>query len=277
MYDNYNKLTTKQQQALLTSINKNYTDATKDINKRIKKIQGESGKQQRQSIKAITPLIVALWGLNAKEVIVTSETVMSDTWIYYEYVANIKLGNKRIIMTNQDIAKMINKTLAKRGKVIKWDRVINGNTKRLDKNVRSIIQKGIKNNKTARQMQAQLEKTMKLNRGKAKAIARTESNYYKSESKLQVGSYHENNGQVMIKTWIYTYLSNEHRSSHVDASGQKVVGMDAKFKVGDYSTVAPQHFGIASQDINCSCDYKMEYEEKVDTNMDEYGRYKKSK
>jgi len=276
MYDDYSKLTNAQQRELYKTINKNYTKTIKDIDERVKLISKQKGKEQRQSIKAITPIIVALWRLNGKEIITTGESIMTDSWLFYEYSA-LKLQNQRILLTNKEISKMITKTLEKRMKVIKWDKVINGNAKRLDKKVRNIVAKSIKNDKTARQIQAELEKTLKLNRGKAKAIARTETNFYKSESKLQVGNHHEKNGMTIIKTWVYTYLSNEHRSHHIEANGQTVIGINGLFKVGGYETTAPQHFGIASEDINCTCDYKMEYLERVETDLNEYKRYKESK
>ena len=81
----------------------------------------------------------------------------------------------------------------------------------------------------------------------------------------------------MKKTWVYTYLSFDHRSTHMQANGQQVIGMDTPFIVGGYKTVAPQHFGIASEDINCTCNYTMDYLQDVNTSESEYKEYKEAK
>jgi ABC-type lipoprotein release transport system permease subunit len=181
------------------------------------------------------------------------------------------------LLTTDQISKEIGKIIAKRENIIKWDKIINKNARSLDKRISKIIQKGLKQGKTEFQLQKEISKTMKLNNGKARTIARTETNFYKTEGKLQVGKYHETKGNLIIKKWVYTYMSHEDRPSHLNANEQIVVGIDNKFNVGGKFTTAPQHFGIAKEDINCSCDYKMEYGQAVDTSIREFNKYKEVK
>jgi len=277
MYEDYNKLTYKEQRELIKYINDNYKLTTKEINNKIQNILDSKNKEQRKLILSITPLIVLLWNKNSKKIIGSSENIMQDTWLFFEYVSVKKLNNSKVLLSSNDIAKRIQTTIKKRESIIKWNNITKSNTRLLDRRVRNIIKSGISNNKTARQIREELTKTMNLNKGKAKSIAVTETNYYKSESKLQSGRLHQSKGNTIIKTWIYTYMSNEHRPNHIMANGQKVVGIDTKFNVGGKSTIAPQHFGIASEDINCSCDYKIEYMEDVDTSITEYNNYKEEK
>ena len=273
MYDDYDKLTKIEQLKLLKEIDKGYLQTTKQINARIKQILESRGKAQRDEIKSLTALITALWLLNKTNIIGTSKSIMDTTWKFFEY-ASVKAGNP-LILPSEEIAKLIGRTVRKRTDLIKWDKIIRANTKRLDRQVSKIIQQGIKNGKTARQIQNDLEKTMNMNRNKAKSIARTETNYYKSEAKMQVGRRQEAHGNGIIKTWVYTFLSNEPREAHKAANGQKVIGIDSYFNVGGFQTKAAQHFGLASQDINCTCDMKVEFAQRVETSVAEFERYRR--
>jgi hypothetical protein len=255
MYEEYNKLTLAEQKKLLREIDKLYRAETDKVKAEIYKILADKGKSQRDKITALGVILGALWVAVGDKVIQSSSVIMKTSWTMYgtAYKPN------PLLLSDKDISQLIGRTVKKRKDIIKWNRVIQSNTKVLDKRVSRIVKKGIAESKTARQIQAELEKTMMMNRGKAKAIARTETNFYKSESKMQVGSQQEKNGETIVKTWVYTHLSNEPRESHLNASGQMVEGLDSYFSIGGYKTKAPQHFGLASQDINCTCDMRMEF------------------
>ncbi len=275
MYEDYDKLTLEEQKRLLREIDQSYDTAMKEIAKKLREIIEADRKSNKQTMEAVAVILAALWvGVGAK-VLSTSESIMANTWIFYEY-ASTKLGNP-LILPMKEISGMIGKTIKKRKKIIRWDQVIRGNSRKLDKAVAKIVKDGIKNSKTTRQIQDQLEKQMGLNRGKAKAIARTETNYYKSEAKLQVGIRQEKAGNPIIKTWVYTYLSKEPRPEHQLANGQTVEGINGLFSIGGYQTTGPHHFGVASQDINCMCDMRVEFARDVDTTLKEYQAYKGDK
>lgn len=262
MYEVYDKLTTTQQKKLLREIDKEYSKTLKELKAEVDLIIADKGKSQRDKIKALGAIIGALWVLNSTKIINVSEIISKTTFAFYEY-ASIQLGNP-LIIPQKEVSLSIGKMVKRRKDLIKWNRLINANAKRLDRAVSNIVKQGIANSKTARQIQAELEKTMNMNRGKAKSIARTETNYYKSATKMEVGRKQEKIGNIVVKTWIHTRLSFEPRESHVRANGQKVEGIDSYFTVGGFKTKAPQQFGIASQDINCTCDMKMEFQKDVD-------------
>ena len=90
------------------------------------------------------------------------------------------------------------------------------------------------------QTQKELQKQFEYNSQRAKRIAITEKWYYKSEAQLQGAK-----GLDVYKFWIHSGKPKEPGPHHKEASKKSVVrGIDAKFKIGDYYTVAPQHFGI---------------------------------
>jgi Phage Mu protein F like protein len=252
MYEEYNKLTLAEQKKLLREIDRLYRIETDRVKAEIEKILADKGKSQRDKIKALGVILGGLWWEISDHILADSMRIMKHAWTVYGTNAPNPL-----LLDDKDISQLIGRTVKKRTDIIKWNRLIRANSRVLDKRVSSIVKKGLANSKTARQIQAELEKTMMMNRGKAKAIARTETNFYKSESKMQVGLRQEKNGQVVVKTWVYTHLSKEPRESHLHASGQMVEGIDTYFQIGDYKTKAPQHFGLASQDINC--DMRMEF------------------
>jgi len=278
MYEVYEKIIEGHQKELNKDINESYKKAEEELIALADKSINESGKKEKQANKAIEALILALWVKNGKRVDISSEAIMMDSWLFYEHIAAYRLGKSKLILTNQEIAKIIRNISKQRKKVIKWEKIIKGNGKRLDRQLKYIIRKGVKANKTDRQIQAEIEKRMRLNRNKAKQIARTETNWYRSEAKLRVAK-HQEGELTVIKTWIYTYRSKEPRVHHKKAgeSGQTAIGVDGKFSINGLETVAPQHFGIASEDINCTCDYKMEYAEKTETSMKEFKQYKDAK
>lgn len=287
MHESLTKLTTEEQLELAKQINLDYVAANKELQAEFENIYNSTTYDKNgelkntrtinQKIKKITPLIIGLWLLNGNNIIGSSEKITAETWLFYEFVAVSKRKVKKIVITLPSIKKQVTETIKKRKKIIKWDKVIKGNARTLDKRVAKVIKKGLKNNKTENQIKKQLTQTMKLNSGKAKSIARTETNYYKSDAKLTVGRHQEKYGIIVYKTWVYTFRSKEPRKNHMSADNQVVKGIDGKFTVSGKKTVAPQHFEIASEDINCTCDYRVDYGDDYDIDLEEYNEYKKNK
>jgi len=282
------KMIEKKQKDLFKQINKDYRETIDLMETEIEKIvetaeYDEKGnllneKEINQKLKTMTPIIVALWLKNKSNIETTSKDMMKETTLFYEFISVKQLGNTRVIQTVPEINKTISKILKERSNTIKWNQVINGNAKTLDKRLQNIIKKDIAKGKTKFQIERDLQTQMRLNSGKARTIARTESNYYYSKSKYETGKLQEESGNIMVKIWEYTYLSKEPRDSHEFANGQIVEGVDTKFIVGGLETVAPQQFGIAGEDINCNCQYTMRYKEGTNLiSYVEYGEYKAEK
>jgi hypothetical protein len=111
-----------------------------------------------------------------------------------------------------------------------------------------------KDGKNYKQTAKELQKQFGYNKNKAKSIAITEKNYYKSEAQLKaIDSITEN----VKKIWVYTGIAKEPREEHLQANGQ-VADKKGYFNIGGNLTKAPQHFGIASEDINCHCTMRIE-------------------
>lgn len=287
MHETLTKITDQEKLELVKLLNKDYREATKDIQVELQEIYSatkyddegniENEKEIDNKIKKILPIVVLLWLNNSNNITTTGENITFNTWLFYEYASVTKLKNDKVVKSVANLNKIAKNTVKQRKKLIKWNKVIKGNTRTLDKRLSKVIKKGLKQNKTEKQITKDVARTMRLNNGKAKSIARTETNYYRSDSKLQVGQYNETKGNILYKVWLYTYRSKEARSGHVAADLQEVKGVDSKFIVNGHETKAPQHFGIASEDINCSCDYRVDYEQELSVSTREYFKYKGNK
>jgi hypothetical protein len=112
---------------------------------------------------------------------------------------------------------------------------------------------GYKNGKRWTQISKELQKEFGYNKAKAKSIAITERNYYKSEAQLQAI---KNTNGIVKKIWVHNNIGIG-RDEHIAADGQ-IADKNGYFYVAGQKTIAPQHFGSASQDINCRCSLKLE-------------------
>ena len=160
MYEKYKSITDKKQKQLFIEIDREYKKATTKLKGEIELIVNDKGKTQRQKINALQAILVALWVVVGDKIISHSKDVIGTTYAFYQY-ASVQLGNP-LILPNKEISNLIGKTIKKRTDIIKWNNVIKGNTKRLDKAVSKIVKDGIKSSKTPRQIQAELEKTINI-------------------------------------------------------------------------------------------------------------------
>ena len=287
-YKQLESMIRSRQNDMYKEINKEYRESIKAIDKEIEAIIDEAEydkdgnlKNERKLSKKIamlTPIIAMLWNKNRSMIEQSSSTIMRETTLFYEFLSVTQLGNTRVIQSPAEINRMVSSILKERSNIIKWDQVIKGNARVLDKRLQKLVKNEIAKGKTKFQIERKIQKTMRLNSGKARTIARTESNYYYSRSKYITGKMHEEEGNTIIKQWEYTFLSREPRDEHQVAHGQTVVGIDTRFIVGGRETLSPQQFGIAEEDINCNCTYIMRYlADTVRINYGKYAEYKDNK
>ena len=172
------------------------------------------------------------------------------------YVNTLKIGLKRpkTSISVKEWNDIMEKLIKDRQKKVKIKQVVRGNANRLNKEVQDTVLKMYKDGKNYKQTAKELEKQFKYSKGKAKSIAITEKNYYKSEAQLQATESIKEN---VRKTWVYTGKAKEPRESHLQANGQ-VADKKGYFHIGGYKTQAPQHFDMASEDINCMCQLRIE-------------------
>ena len=245
-----NKLDNQETIAMLKEIDANYSSLDLPIvePKYNKKGELTNEKEVKKSLKLILPILLALWEYNITIVTNKSIKVMTNTNLY---VNTLKTGLKlpKTTISVKEWNKIMDKLIKDRQKKIKIKQVIRGNANRLNKQVQDTVLKMYKDGKNYKQTAKELQKQFGYNKNKAKSIAITEKNYYKSEAQLQaIDSISEN----VKKIWVYTGKAKEPREEHKSANGQ-VADKNGYFHIGGLKTKAPQHFGRADQDINCHC------------------------
>jgi hypothetical protein len=238
---------------MFKEIEQNYNITLPDIEPRYDSegnIKNE--KEIKAQLKKLFIIMTGVWLANRKIIDSYSEKTMVR-----EYLAIVSIVEKKGIsatmVSRQDWNTIIKETMLKRAKNVKIKQVISGNAKALNKRLQNIVESMYKQGKNKNQIAKQLTKELGYNKNKAKSIATTEINYYKSEAQLEATK-----DLNVKKTWVYNYRAKEPRESHLAANGQTVIGRNNYFTVGGKQTTAPQHFGDASEDINCHCTMKIE-------------------
>ena len=152
---------------------------------------------------------------------------------------------------NEQWTSIVNKIVKSRQSKIKIAQVIKGNARILNKKVQKTVLSMYKDGRNYKQTAKVLQKEFGYNKAKAKSIAITEKNYYKSEAQLKTTEDLDTK-----KIWIHNGAKDP-RDTHLKANGQ-IADKKGYFHIGGYKTQAPQHFGIASEDINCHCTMRIE-------------------
>lgn len=258
-----NKLTSQEQINMLHEIDKNYKELDLPEINPIYDSEGniKNEKEIKAQLKKILAIVTILWLTNSTIIDNSSIKTTTYTFSYYNALKQnlVRITAKEIkelsktTMSSKKWTKIINKLVKERQKTIKIKQVIKGNANVLNRKLQNKIVSMYKAGKTKPQIAKEISKTMGYNKNKAKSIAMTEVNYYKSEAQIQATK-----GLNIKKTWIHNPIAKEPRDSHIQADGQTVIGNDTMFNVGGIETIAPQHFGIASEDINCHCTMQIE-------------------
>ena len=209
-------------------------------------------KEVDNSLKKILPIALTIWSLSYTVIKDKSTETMIYTNIFINGLKKAKNISKTMI-SEKEWNKIIDKTVKDREKRIKIKQVIKGNANLLNKRVQQTVKNGYKNGKSYVQIQKELQRQFGYSKAKAKSIAITERNYYKSSAQLEAIA---RCSEYVKKTWVHNPSKNP-RDSHVHADGQ-VADKKGYFKINGYKTLGPQHFGIANQDINCHCTLKIE-------------------
>lgn len=230
---------------LSKEIDRNYSVKLPEITPIYENNEIINEKEVKKQSKLLTKLIVTIWTANALLMSNANKEVLEVNFAYY---GSIKERIGLPVFTRQEINKMIDSVVKKRSDMVKIKQVIQGNANSLNNRMQNKVKELYQNGATKKDIQKMLKKEFEVNSSKAKTIATTEVNYYKSEAQLKATE-----GLPVKKIWRHR-RAREPRETHLNAHGQEVIGHDALFQVGEYKTIAPQHFGIASEDINCHCE-----------------------
>lgn len=252
-----NKLTTEETNAILRDIDDNYASLNLPIVKPKYNSNGEliNEKEVKKSLKLILPILIILWQRNIAITTAKSINIMNHTNNYYNIVKKgLKTPKtpKTTISTNE-WSKLVDKIVKNRQSKVKIQQVIKGNARILNKKVQNTVLQMYKDGKNYKQTAKKLQQEFGYNKNKAKQIAITEKNYYKSEAQLKATK-----DLKIKKTWIHNGGSKEPREAHMAADGTSVIGNNSYFTINGYKTLAPQHFGVASEDIYCRCTLRIE-------------------
>lgn len=245
----YNNNDKKITQEMYDEISKNYAELNLPIEKPKYDKNGNliNEKSVKNSLKKILPILLVLWSANLAITENKSKKVMTNT---NSYINSLKIASKlgKKSISAREWNSIMNTLLKDRQKTIKIKQVIRGNANILNKNVQKLVNDMYKNGKSWPQTSKKLQELYGYNEKKAKSIAITEKNYYKSEAQIKAI---DNIKQNVKKTWVHN-RAREPRESHLYADGQ-VADKNGYFHIDGLLTQAPQHFGVASQDINCHC------------------------
>lgn len=242
------KLDNKETREMLQDIDKNYASLNLPIAEPKYNKNGEltNEKEVKNSLKLILPLLLTLWGRNIAITRSRSIKTMTYTNIYYNAVKTA-LKKPKTAISIKEWSGIVDKIVKDRQTQVKIKQVISGNARILNKRVQAKVLQMYKDGKNYKQTAKALQKEFGYNKNKAKQIAITEKNFYKSEAQLQATQ-----DLNTKKTWVYTGRAKEPREDHKNANGQ-VADKKGYFHIGGLKTLAPQHFGLASEDISCRC------------------------
>lgn len=248
----FNKLDRQTQLEMLKEIDKNYKDLDLNIAIPIYDNNGEikNKKEVDNSLKDTFKILLTLWTINWAITETKSKKTMTSTNLRINSLKRAKNIARTMIKPDEWNNIMVN-VLKKRTKQVKIKQVINGNAKRLNKQVQRVVISGYKDGKKWPQISKELQQEFGYNKNKAKSIAITERNFYKSEAQLQAIK-----DTPIKKVWVHNNIG-EARLSHLEADGQ-VADKNGYFNVGGLQTIGPQHFGDPAQDCNCHCTIKLE-------------------
>lgn len=258
------KLTIQEQAEMLKQINKEYAELElPEIEPEYDK-EGKitNEKEIKKALKVILPILVLLWSNIGQIQDKTSRDMIVYNFTYYNAlkgkIKTLKIEEikklSKTTLNSKKWNKIINQIVKDRQKAVKIKQVIKGNARILNNKLQRQIVSMYKAGKSKPQIAKKIAETMGYSKAKAKSIAMTEVNFYKSEAQLR--AIKENDLKVK-KIWIHNG-AREPRPHHMSANGQEVIGIDTPFIVGGMETTAPQHFGMAGEDVNCHCTMRVE-------------------
>lgn len=247
------KMNAEETKAMFIDIDNNYNKLNLPIVEPKYDKEGKltNEKEVKKSLKLVLPILLILWNKNISISTNKSVKIMKNTNLFYNLTKK-SLKMPKTTITTKEWSNIVDNIVKNRQKKIRINQVINGNARILNKRVQNTVLTMYKDGKNYKQTAKELQRQFGYNKNKAKQIAITEKNYYKSEAQLKATDNVETK-----KIWIHNAISTMPRESHLAADGQ-VADKKGYFHIGGYKTTAPQHFGIASEDIACHCTMRVE-------------------
>ena len=120
------------------------------------------------------------------------------------------------------------------------------------KSVQSIIEQGLVNGLSVREMADQMSASAVFDRYRATMIARTESTRLINTATNQAYIEAMADGINLMKEWLSSE-DNDVRPAHIELNDSDPIGPNELFEVDNQTAPSPGNFGSAALDINCRC------------------------
>jgi len=245
----------QDEDAVLKSLEKNYTVALADIKKNIKELQANPLTQskayqlefQKQLESQISGILDNLQGKNFASI----ADYLNNSYIN-GFVGNMYdmqgQGVPLIIPIDQ---KQVLKAVQKTGDDFKLSKKLGGSVTKLKKQVQAELTRGLATELSYVDIARNISDYGIADMNRAKTIARTEGHRVQNESRLDSMKAAKERGADIVKQWDAT-LDSATREEHRLLDGQ-IVEIDEDFTVDSYSAPIPGAFGDPYMDCNCRC------------------------
>lgn len=247
-----------KEEMVLDKLKENYKAALKELQQRIKKMEGDPGfrakdirhpKYLRMLEAQLQTILYRLGDDNVKDMAEYLDSVYREAHLGCLYGMHGD-GVDLILQVDEDkILRCINKET----KEYRFDNRLYENVKELKKTVKAEITRGFSGGKGYEWIARRISLKAGISQNRAFTIARTEGHRVTSEAEMDCMAAAKEKGADVVKEWIST-LDSVTRGTHVELDGQ-IRELEEEFVIPSSGARAmyPGGFGIASEDVNCRC------------------------
>lgn len=247
-----------KEEMVLDKLKENYRAALKELQQRIKKMEGDPGfrakdirhpKYLRMLEAQLQTILYRLGDDNVKDMTEYLDSVYREAHLGCLYGMHGD-GVDLILQVDEDkILRCINKET----KEYRFDNRLYENVKELKKTVKAEITRGFSSGKGYEWIGRRIAWKAGISQNRAFTIARTEGHRVTSEAEMDCMAAAKEKGADVVKEWIST-LDSVTRGTHVELDGQ-IRELEEEFVIPSSGAKAmyPGGFGIAGEDVNCRC------------------------
>lgn len=250
----------KIEKKAVNEIRKQYRQVLKNIKTELLKLEeqgvlngaeivkyGRLKKLEQAVIKEASAVTKANNKIVKNELMEVYEETYYRTGFTLETEVQAKLGYKAI----ND--KLLRAALINQYDLIGWENRMKNNGALMVRQIISKVSEGIVQGRPYREIARDVTERVDISSREAIVIARTEGGRVYSRASLDSMMVAESAGVIIAKKWVST-LDERTRPTHQQADGQEVP-IDGEFEVGGVKMIAPRLSGVASEVIQCRCNF----------------------
>jgi SPP1 gp7 family putative phage head morphogenesis protein len=244
------------EKAVLKQLERQYTEALNDINRKIMILQSDELTQSRiyriEYQKALKKQTEAILEKLHSDEFTTIQQFLSESYtdafvgaVYDMHGQGVPLimpidpaEAVRAIQTESKINEGLYESLGV-------------DTRNLKKSISSEISRGIAGGMTTEEIARNLKNATKAPLSRAKTIVRTESHRIQQASCYNAQQHAKSKGADVVKMWDAT-MDGDTRPMHRRLDGQ-IKELDEPFEIGGKKAMYPGDFGDPAEDCNCRC------------------------